>query len=110
VQDFADRLKLIRTMRKLSLDELAKQLHTSKQTLSRYENRLRFPKAPVISKFADLLHVNPAWLIGYDDDHPIDSTPSERELLKMKIDKLDDKQIHVLESLLQAVLKMKDIG
>ncbi len=106
--DFADRLKLLRTMRKLSLDDLAKQLHTSKQTLSRYENRNRYPKAPVISKYAEILHVNPAWLIGYDDDHPVDMELSPRDALKKKIDELNEAQLRVVDSFVQAVSQMKN--
>lgn len=54
---FGDKLKQIRLERNLTQDELAKLLGTSKQVISRYENRLRSPKIDVVAEYAALLGV-----------------------------------------------------
>ena len=54
---FGDKLKQIRLERNLTQDELSKLLGTSKQVISRYENRLRSPKIDVVAEYASLLGV-----------------------------------------------------
>jgi len=100
MSDFADRLKLIRTMRDNSLEEMASILNTTKQTLSRYERSERFPKSPVIKRYADKLGVKASWLIGYDDDLPeVTKSSINRDELKSDIDSLCDDQVDAIRSM-----------
>lgn len=43
MQSFGERLRKIRKNKNISLDKLAAELHTTKATLSRYENNLVLP-------------------------------------------------------------------
>ena len=61
---FGDRLKQIRLERKLSQDEMAKILGTSKQVISRYEKNQRIPKVTVTARYAEILHLSLLWLMG----------------------------------------------
>lgn len=67
MQKFGDRIKRIRTERKMSQEEFARLLGTSKQVISRYETNQRTPKITVANKYADVLGVSLNWLLGEDD-------------------------------------------
>lgn len=54
---FGENLKAIRKERNLSQEEIAAQLGTSKQVISRYENGQRMPKISVATHYANRLHV-----------------------------------------------------
>jgi repressor LexA len=60
----------------MSLTELALNIGMSKQSLSAYSLGIRNPKQPTIKAISELLHVNPAWLIGYDVPKYLDIMPS----------------------------------
>lgn len=66
-RDFADVLREIREDRKWSQEELAKHLDTSKQVISRYENRQRTPKISVLAKYADALNVSLEYMMGLEN-------------------------------------------
>ena len=106
--DFADRLKLLRKMRDLSLSELAAQLGTTKQTLNRYELKKRFPKAPVIKQFAEKLNVDPAWLIGYDDETKHDGT--KKDMLCKLLERLNDDQLDLIIGIADNIVKNAKIS
>ncbi len=68
--EFGDVLKQIRTQRGLSQDELAGLLNTSKQVISRYENKQRIPKISVLARYAEALNVSQSYLSGEDIVEP----------------------------------------
>ena len=100
--DFADRLKEYRQANKLSQSELAAILRSSKQVISRYELRQRFPQAPTVTKFAERLGVDPAWLIGYDDEIPKNENP-KRKYLMDKVAKADDRTLTKIDKLMRII-------
>ena len=67
---FGENLKRIRLDRKMTQDELAEVLDTSKQVISRYENGLRSPKVSTVAAFARALKVPIGALTGEADDDP----------------------------------------
>ena len=65
-------LRLKEALGQTSATEFAQAIGVSKQTISAYLNGTRKPKAPTIQVMCDALHVNQAWLLGYETDkHPI---------------------------------------
>lgn len=66
VSNFPERLK--EAMGSMPVTELASILEISKQSVSAYINGKRKPKRIVVSEIARVLHVDPAWLLGYDVD------------------------------------------
>ncbi|MCL1808227.1 MAG: helix-turn-helix domain-containing protein [Clostridiales bacterium] len=54
---FGEVLKKIRYEKRLSQEEFAKVLGTSKQVISRYENNQRIPKITTVEDYADKLHL-----------------------------------------------------
>ena len=55
--DFGNKLRKIRQEKKMSQEELAKLLNTSKQVISRYENNQRSPKITKVAEIADKLNI-----------------------------------------------------
>lgn len=68
---FAERLRHIRKDKKMSLEEFAKLLGTSKQALSRYELGQCDPKISQVRKYADILNVSIDYLMG-DEEAEVD--------------------------------------
>lgn len=63
------RIKERREELNISALEIAEQTGLSKATIYRYENgEIKKIKLPIIESIAQILKVNPAWLIGKSDD------------------------------------------
>ena len=62
--NFGERLKLIRTSRELSVDDLASATKIHASTIKRIERRGIRPSLPTVIKLADALNVKPALLTG----------------------------------------------
>ena len=65
---FKERFKSLRRFRKISQQELADGLHTSKSSVNMYERGERTPKFDMMKTIADYFNVSPAWLAGYTDE------------------------------------------
>lgn len=62
---FSEKLKLLRKEKGLSQIELAKKLNISRQSISNYENGLRFPNdEKLIVKISDFFNVSIDYLFG----------------------------------------------
>lgn len=70
---FGEKLRKYRTERRMSQDELASILETSKQVISRYESGQRSPKIGVVQEYAQKLNLPILYLI----DDQIDSIPED---------------------------------
>lgn len=69
IKTLGQRIQSTRLSRKLTIDELAAQVGIHKSTISRYERgEIESPKIPVVNAIANVLQVNPSWLIGKSDD------------------------------------------
>lgn len=67
--EIGNRIKYIRDIQKITLDEIASKVGVAKSTIQRYEaGKIEKPKLPVLESIANALNVNPAWLIGKSDD------------------------------------------
>lgn len=72
MKKFGEQLRRIRMERKMSQEELAELLGTSKQVISRYETGQRYPKITVAIEYAKKLGISLAELGGeqVDPSHP----------------------------------------
>jgi transcriptional regulator with XRE-family HTH domain len=64
---FSERLKLLREERNITLDELAEKIHSTKSTLSRYENNKRTPNIEFIERVSNFFNVTSDYLLGRTD-------------------------------------------
>lgn len=65
IAEFSNRL-LEALSGSMTATQLAEKLGMSKQTISAYTTGTRSPKRPVVYVMAEILHVNPLWLLDYD--------------------------------------------
>lgn len=71
-----NRIKEARSIRGMTLDDVAEEVKVAKSTIQRYETaQIQSLKMPVIEAIANTLGVNPVWLMGEDapmeKDHPM---------------------------------------
>lgn len=72
-----DRIKEARTLRNMTLDEIASEVKVAKSTIQRYEAaKIQSLKMPVIEAIAKSLNVNPVWLMG--EDVPMEVTRTDK--------------------------------
>ncbi len=69
MQQFYIRLRQLRQNKRMTLDALAKELGTTKTTLSRYENNKRLPDADFIANAALFFNVSADYLLNLTN-HP----------------------------------------
>jgi len=96
--DFADRIRLYRSMHDMTLEDLATKLHTQKQVIHRYESRQQIPKLDKVAEYAVIMNVSVPWLIGYDDGGPESENAPKAELCKI-VDQLSEEQINAMISI-----------
>lgn len=65
---FASRLKELRTSKNLTMESLAKDLGTTRATISNFENEQRKPSLDMIIKLADYFQVSIDYLVGRTDN------------------------------------------
>lgn len=89
---FSERFKELRSSRKLSQQELADRLGTSKSSINMYERGEREPGLEMLENIADFFNVDMDYLIGKTQtanqalENKEKSTPqTERDVLKQKI-------------------------
>ena len=100
--DFADRIKLYRTMNDLTLEDLAERLDTQKQAVHRWEQRQQIPKIDKVEEIAQKLNVSVPWLIGYDDGDP--TLQGRKDVLCKLVDKMDNEKVDALITLAKTMV------
>ncbi len=81
---FGQRLRTVRKLKKMTLEDMAQLCGTSKQVLSRYENGQRTPKVTTAQKYAELLGVPLAYFLG-EAEMPSESATGREEVYTMSI-------------------------
>ena len=85
---FPSRLKFLRKKYKLSQEDLAKKINTTKGTISNYENEHSTPSNEVLKDLANVLHTTTDYLLGRTDnpnppgDLPELTEKDERDIAK----------------------------
>lgn len=87
---FSERLKLARKIKGLYQEDLAKQVNTTKSTISNYENGHSTPSNDMLVQLADVLNTTTDYLLGRTDQPKFPEsdlinanlTPQEKEFLK----------------------------
>lgn len=62
--DFGERVKYLRTSKKLTQEQLAKQVGLTKSVISAYETGIRMPSYDVLIQFSRIFHVTTDYLLG----------------------------------------------
>ena len=83
-----ERLRLLRTEKKLSLRELGEKLNLSFVTIGQYERGERQPDNDILVKLADFFEVSIDYLLGRVDDRNL-SLKKEEYVIPSNIDTFD---------------------
>lgn len=65
---FASRIKELRLGKGLTMDQLAKDIGSTRATISNFENEQRKPSLDMVIKLADYFQVSIDYLVGRTDD------------------------------------------
>lgn len=65
---FSNRLKILRTSKNLTMEQLGKEVDSTKGTISNYENGNKKPSLDMLIKLADYFDVSIDYLVGRTND------------------------------------------
>lgn len=109
-----ERIKMAMSANNVNAAELSRRTGLAESTISRYMSGKAFPKQNAIGSIAEALHVNPAWLLGYDVETKCQKAGQlyyfqGQELnLVMLINKMNDDQLDNLYKYAQFILNSQD--
>lgn len=97
-------LRNLREKNNMTLDEVAKRLGVTRQTLHKYETGI-ISNIPLskIEELSKIYMVNPAFITGWEDlpEPPQEETPEKVKILAREAGDLSDLQIDLLRSMIQ---------
>ncbi len=77
--EIGNRIKYARTLRDVTLDDIAKKVGVTKSTIQRYETgKITTIKLPVVESIAIALNVNPSWVVGKSNEMELPSQQMPR--------------------------------
>ncbi len=87
-------------MNKYSHDKFSEKIGINRNSLSKIETGETYPKPETLEKIKDILEVD------YKDLFTFNENKNERvENINMKLQKIDDNQLHFIDSLLDTLIK-----
>lgn len=92
--NMGDKLKSLRTEKKLTQKQVADQIGLAISAVSSYESGSRYPSYDVLVQLAHIFHVSTDYLLGMTDKRNIDVTSlgdEEIELISQLVEKLRQK-------------------
>ena len=109
--EFKDRLKQLRTQKKISQNELATNIGVHVTNISRYERGENKPTTEVLTKLANALDTTTDYLMNGSTDDVATSNLSDKELLSLfkKVSSLSTDRQKVIKELIEAFVFKADI-
>ncbi len=99
MNQFHKRLRELRLLNNMTLDELAQALHTTKTTLSRYENNKRTADSDFIIGTAKFFSVSTDYVLGLSNNPlAVDDLLSKYRIL---VDDLSESDISTINSIVE---------
>lgn len=74
---FASRVKELRTSKGLTMEQLAKEIGSTRATISNFENGQRKPSLDMVIKLAEYFQVSLDYLVGRTDDPTFHGTKKD---------------------------------
>lgn len=96
MNSIGERIKELRTARKMTQNEFADRINVTKSTVSAYENGTRLPSYDVLIKIARLFKVSTDHLLGYSEKSVLDVTGLTRTQINTLQDVITTYQRHNL--------------
>ncbi len=107
----ADRLKKVRTDKKLSQQQLAQMADVHYTNVGRYERGDAKPSADVLNKLATALEVSPDYLMNGTLEDKAEGAISDQELLSQfkKVEQMPENRKRLLKEILDAFILKTDL-
>ncbi len=99
MNEFYRRLRELRNLKSMTLDELAKELKTTKTTLSRYENNKRTADSDFIVNACEFFGVSSDYILGLTNNPlSVDDLLSKKRIL---VDDLSKDDVNTVKSIVE---------
>lgn len=104
-QGFGNRIKEMRELRNLTIEQAAELCDCSESTWKQYERGERLPSIPKLKSICLVLKVKPEYIYGTELDGLQDDI-SEIEQLKLKLEQLSPDDISVIKAAVEKRLEL----
>jgi len=106
-----ERIKELRTQKKLTQSDLAKAVGLTYIQVGRYETQKSNPSADVLSKLADALETTADYLMNGSQDDVVSAQLTDKELLKQfkAVEQLDADDKHLVKTFIDAFLTKRQV-
>lgn len=109
-----DRIKMLRTSKGFSQEELGEKIGVKKAAINKYENGIVVNlKRETIEKLAEVLEVTPVYIMGFEGEE--EPTPSNEDGLNSeilafieKVKKMDSSTVAALNQLADSIIAKRD--
>jgi len=107
----SERIKELRTAKKLTLSELAQMIGLSYIQVGRYETGKSAPSADVLNKLAEALGTTNDFLMNGSGDELVSAQLADKELLNQfkEVEKLNQEDKHLVKTFIDAFLTKRHI-
>lgn len=102
-QVFSKRIKDLREAKRLSMDQLAKELNITKSRVNMWENNGTIPRGDLLIQLAQYFNVSTDYLLGNDDMSGVSKTNIKLNSLQRNLGKLNERELEQAEGMLKAV-------
>lgn len=101
-KEFSNTIRILRSNKKLTMQELANQLGVTKGAVSMWENKGIVPREDILIKISQLYGISIDKLLG-NNINQIDKSNGKLEYIQRNLGKLDNEQLKKAEDVLKIV-------
>lgn len=107
----SERIRELRTAKKLTQSDLAKAVGLTYIQIGRYETAKSAPSSDVLNKLADTLGTTTDFLMNGSDDDVVSAQLTDKELLNQfkEVEKLNQEDKHLVKTFIDAFLTKRHI-
>lgn len=107
----SERIRELRTAKKLTQSDLAKFVGLTYIQIGRYETGKSAPSSDVLNKLADTLGTTTDFLMNGSDDDVVSAQLTDKELLNQfkEVEKLNQEDKHLVKTFIDAFLTKRHI-
>lgn len=107
----SERIRDLRTAKKLTQTDLAKLVGLTYIQIGRYETGKSAPSADVLNKMADALGTTADYIMNGSDNDVVSAQLTDKELLNQfkEVEKLDQEDKHLVKTFIDAFLTKRKI-
>ena len=106
-----ERIKELRTLKKLTQSDLAKAVGLTYIQVGRYETQKSNPSSDVLQKLANALDTTTDFLMNGSQDEVVSAQLTDKELLKQfrAVEQLDAEDKHLVKTFIDAFLTKRQV-